>query len=56
MDAISRDLDAARAFVAAQFQRFAHKDARDHGERAAFLAVLDAQGNLATAARTLGIH
>ncbi|MFI6310246.1 PucR family transcriptional regulator [Nocardia fusca] len=56
VDAISRDLDAARAFVAAQLGALAQDDAKERGERAALLAVLDAQGSLATAARVLGIH
>ncbi|QTJ65582.1 helix-turn-helix domain-containing protein [Rhodococcus sp. ZPP] len=56
VDAISRDLDAARAFVSAQLGELARDDAKERGERAALLAVLDAQGSLATAASTLGIH
>ncbi|MFC9664610.1 PucR family transcriptional regulator [Nocardia sp. NPDC127606] len=56
VDAISRDLDGARAFVAAQLGALARDDAKERGERGALLAVLDAQGSLATAARTLGIH
>ena len=56
VDAISRDLDAARAFVAAQLGDLARDDAKERGERATLLAVLDAQGSLTTAARTLGIH
>jgi DNA-binding PucR family transcriptional regulator len=56
VDAISRDLDAARAFVAAQLGDLARDDAKERGERAALLAVLDAQGSLTAAARTLGIH
>lgn len=56
VDAISRDLDAARAFVAAQLGDLARDDAKERGERAALLAVLDAQGSLVTAASTLGIH
>ncbi|WP_245659775.1 PucR family transcriptional regulator [Nocardia gamkensis] len=56
VDAISRDLDAARAFVAAQLGALARDGEKERGERAALLAVLDAQGSLATAARTLGIH
>ncbi|WP_280361575.1 PucR family transcriptional regulator [Nocardia wallacei] len=56
VDAISRDLDAARSFVAAQLGALARDDAKERGERAALLAVLDAQGSLATAARALGIH
>jgi DNA-binding PucR family transcriptional regulator len=56
VDAIARDLDAARAFVAAQLGDLARNDAKERGERAALLAVLDAKGSLTTAARTLGIH
>ncbi|MDR3660819.1 MAG: helix-turn-helix domain-containing protein [Mycobacterium sp.] len=56
VDAISRDLGAARAFVAEQLGDLARDDAKARDERAALLAVLDAQGGLATAARTLGIH
>ncbi|WP_406276926.1 helix-turn-helix domain-containing protein [Nocardia sp. NBC_00881] len=56
VDAISRDLDAARAFVTAQLGALARDDVKERGERAALLAVLDAQGSLATAARALGIH
>jgi hypothetical protein len=56
VDAISRDLDAARAFVAAQLGDLARNDAKERGERATLLAVLDAQGSLTTAARKLGIH
>lgn len=56
VDAITRDLDAARAFVAAQLGDLARDDAKERGERAALLAVLDARGSLTTAARTLGIH
>lgn len=56
VDAISRDLDAARALVAAQLGDLARDDVKERGERAALLAVLDAQGSLATAARVLGIH
>jgi hypothetical protein len=56
VDAISRDLDAARAFVSAQLGDLARDDAKVRDERATLLAVLDAQGSLTTAARTLGIH
>ncbi|MCV7252322.1 helix-turn-helix domain-containing protein [Mycobacterium hackensackense] len=56
VDVISQDLDAARAFVADQLGDLARDDAKERGERAALLAVLDAQGSLTTAARTLGIH
>lgn len=56
VDAISRDLDAARSFVAAQLGDLARADTKAHDERAALLAVLDAQGSFVTAARALGIH
>jgi len=56
VDAISRDLDAAKAFVAAQLGDLARDDAKERAERATLLAVLDAQGSLTTAALTLGIH
>lgn len=56
VDAIARDLDTARAFVAAQLGDLAGDGGKERGERAALLAVLDAQGSLTAAARTLGIH
>lgn len=56
VDAISRDLDTARAFVAAQLGDLARDDPKQRDERAALLAVLDAQGSLITAARALGVH
>lgn len=56
VDAISHDMDTARAFVAAQLGDLARDDPKERAERAALLAVLDAQGSLVTAARTLGIH
>ncbi|MEV3905820.1 helix-turn-helix domain-containing protein [Mycobacterium sp. NPDC050551] len=56
VDAISRDLDAARSFVADQLGDLARDGAKERGERAALLAVLDAQGSLVTAASRLGIH
>lgn len=56
VDAISRDLDAARAFVAAQLGDLGRDGTKERGERAALLAVLDAQGSLVAAAGTLGIH
>jgi hypothetical protein len=56
VDAISRDLDAARAFVAAVLGDLARDDAKERSERAALQAVLDAQGSLVTAARALGVH
>ncbi|UXA18081.1 CdaR family transcriptional regulator [Mycobacterium sp. SMC-4] len=56
VDAIARDVDTARAFVAAALGDLAQGDAKGHAERAALLAVLDAQGSYVTAARVLGIH
>jgi hypothetical protein len=56
VDAISRDLDSARAFVQAQLGVLARDDTKERSERAALLAVLDAQGSLVAAANTLGIH
>lgn len=56
VDAISRDLDAARSFVCAELGALARDDTKERSERAALLAVLDAQGSLVTAASTLGIH
>jgi hypothetical protein len=56
VDAISRDLETARAFVAAQLGDLARDGAKERGERAALLAVLDAQGSPTAAAHTLGIH
>lgn len=56
VDAISRDLDAAKAFVASQLGDLARDAAKERDERATLLAVLDAQGSLTTAAQTLGIH
>ena len=42
--AISRDLDAARAFVVAQLGDLARDDAKERGERAALLAVSTRKG------------
>lgn len=56
VDAISRDLDAAKAFVAAQLGDLALVDGKARDERMALLAVLDAQGSFVTAASALGIH
>lgn len=56
VDAVARDLDTARAFVVAQLGDLARDGGKERGERAALLAVLDAQGSLTAAARTLGIH
>ena len=56
VDAISRDLDAARALVSAQLGALARNDVKERGERAALLAVLDAQGSFAAAASALNIH
>ncbi|CAB4896047.1 MAG: hypothetical protein F2825_00090 [Actinobacteria bacterium] len=55
-DVMSCDLDLARAFVASELGALAAAGRREHEERAAVLAVLDAQGGLATAAEQLGIH
>jgi DNA-binding PucR family transcriptional regulator len=56
VDALSRDLDAARALVARELGPLAADGAREREERAALLAVLDAQGGLAAAASALGLH
>lgn len=56
VDAISHDLNAARTFVADQLGDLVGDNPTERAERAALLAVLDAQGSLITAARTLGIH
>jgi hypothetical protein len=56
VDAISRDLETARAFVAAQLGDLARDGDKERGERAALLPVLDAQGSPTAAAHTLGIH
>lgn len=56
VDVISRDLEAARSFVADELGDLASNDPRKADERAALLAVLDAQGSLAGAASHLGVH
>jgi DNA-binding PucR family transcriptional regulator len=56
VDALSRDLDAARALVARELGGLAADGAREGEERVALLAVLDAQGGLAAAASALGLH
>lgn len=56
VDAITHDLEAARSFVADELGDLASDKPRKAEERAALLAVLDAQGSLASAATNLGIH
>ncbi|WP_182379507.1 helix-turn-helix domain-containing protein [Nocardioides sp. WS12] len=56
VDAMSGDLDIARDFVANELRALAAVGPREDEERRALLAVLDAQGGLAAAAETLGIH
>jgi DNA-binding PucR family transcriptional regulator len=56
VDALSRDLDAARALVARELGGLAVDGVREREERVALLAVLDAQGGLAAAASALGVH
>ena len=56
VDAMSGDLDVARGFVATEFGALAAPGRREDEERAALLAVLDAQGGLAAAAEELGVH
>lgn len=56
VDAMSGDLDLARAFVATELGALAAKGRREDEERRALLAVLDAQGGLAAAAEELGVH
>ncbi|MBV6728272.1 helix-turn-helix domain-containing protein [Nocardioides daeguensis] len=56
VDVLSQDLALARAFVAAELGDLAAPGEREHEERRALLAVLDAQGGLAAAALTLGLH
>ncbi|WP_217996885.1 PucR family transcriptional regulator [Nocardioides jensenii] len=55
-DTMSGDLDLARAFVATELGALALDGRREDEERRAVLAVLDAQGGLAAAADTLGVH
>ncbi|WP_218160400.1 helix-turn-helix domain-containing protein [Amycolatopsis marina] len=56
VDAMSGDLELARAFVTTELGALAVKGRREEEERRALLAVLDAQGGLAAAAGELGIH
>ena len=56
VDLLSRDLDAARAFVAAELGGLAASDEIAKRARAAILAVVSPQGGLAAAARELDIH
>ncbi|MCZ4548559.1 PucR family transcriptional regulator [Gordonia rubripertincta] len=56
VDVITRDLDAARSFIADELGDLASDEPRTADERAALLAVLDAQGSLAGAASYLGVH
>lgn len=56
VDAMSGDLDLARAFVATELGALAVDGRREDEERQTLLAVLDAQGGLAAAAEELGLH
>lgn len=56
VEVLSRDLDAARSLVAGELGALAGDGEREREERAALLAVLDAQGGLAAAAAVLGLH
>jgi hypothetical protein len=56
VDAMSGDLDLARAFVATELGALAVHGRREDEQRQALLAVLDAQGGLAAAAEALGVH
>ncbi len=56
VDAMSGDLDLARAFVAGELGALAVEGRREKEERQTLLAVLDAQGGLAAAAEELGVH
>lgn len=56
VDLLSRDLDAARDFVAEQLAGLTGLDAATTGLRATLLAVLSPQGGVASAARELGLH
>lgn len=55
-DAMTSDLDLARAFVATELGALAVTGRREEEEREVLLAVLDAQGGLAAAAESLGVH
>lgn len=56
VDLLSRDLHAARAFVAAELGGLAGSDSTAERAREATLAVVRPQGGLAAAARELDIH
>lgn len=56
VDLMSRDLEAAKAFVTTELGDLARDDPRQRDERAALLAVLDAQGSLVSAARAIHVH
>ena len=56
VDALSRDIEAARSLVARELGPLAGTGVREGEERAALLAVLDARGSLAAAAEALGVH
>jgi hypothetical protein len=56
VDALSQDLDAARALVARELGALAVDGVREREERLALLAVLDARGSLAGAAAALALH
>ena len=56
VDALSQDVEAARALVRRELRALGLDGRREHDERAALLAVLDAQGGVAAAAERLGLH
>jgi len=56
IDLLSRDLDAARAFVAAELGALTGDDATAARARSALLAVTTPGGGLAAAARALDVH
>lgn len=56
VDLLSRDLPAARSFVAMQLGALGERGAGPDRAREALLAVLAQQGGVAAAARTLGVH
>ncbi|WP_211241783.1 PucR family transcriptional regulator [Patulibacter minatonensis] len=56
VDLLSRDVDAARAFVAGELGGLATAGPAAERVRAALLAVVAPQGGLAAAARLLGVH
>ena len=56
VDALSQDLEVARNFVQSQLGDLGRDGSQEREERAALLAVLDAQGSLVSAAHTLNVH